>query len=225
MNSSLARMIRIVMIGIGALAYPILAHYSTTPAAVSATPWFGVVISLTPALAILIWLTWKSSRKPAMLLLCALIGAGLWVFWDTLLRNFSWVYFLQHAGTNLVLAAVFGTTLERGRQPLCTRFAEVVHGHLEPEVIRYTRQLTLAWTLFFISLSVVSATLFFFARIETWSIFANFLSLPLVALMFVVEYAVRLRKLPQHENRSILDGIRAFRKMSPARSTASSESP
>lgn len=219
MSHSLARTIRWIVIAAGAIAYPFLAHYSTTPAAVTSMPWLGIGTSLTPALAILLFMTWNSPRKPAMLLLCATVGVLLWGFWGMLERNFTWAYFIQHAGTNLMLAAMFGMTLTRGRQALCTRFAEAVHGSLEPEVLRYTRQLTLAWTLFFISVSGVSALLFAFAPIETWSIFANFLTFPLVILMFVVEFLVRLRKLPNLERHNILDGVRAFWKPSQGHSS------
>lgn len=214
MSHSLARTVRWVVIAAGAITYPVLAHYSTTPAAVTSMPWLGVGMSLAPSLAILLWLTWNSSRKPAMLLLCVGVGMLLWGFWGTLERNFTWVYFIQHTGTNLMLAAVFGVTLARDRQALCTRFAEAVHGSLAPEVLRYTRQLTLAWALFFIAMSGVSALLFAFAPIETWSIFANFMTFPLVMLMFAVEFLIRLRKLPNLERHNILDGILAFWKPS-----------
>ena len=43
-----------------------------------------------------------------------------------------------------------------------------------------------------------------------WSVFANLLSLPLVALMFACEYVVRLRVLPDVEHVSLLDGIRLY---------------
>ena len=218
MSFPLARAVRWVVIAAGAIAYPVLAHYSTSPVAVTTTPWLGVGTSLAPSLAILLWLTWNSPRKPAMLLLCAVVGLLLWGFWGILERNFSWAYFIQHAGTNLMLAAVFGVTLARGRQALCSRFAEAVHGSLEPDVLRYTRQLTLAWTLFFIALSLVSALLFAFAPIETWSIFANFLTFPLVILMFIVEFLVRLRMLPNQERHNIMDGILAFWKKPSERS-------
>jgi len=218
MSIPLARVARWGIIAAGAIAYPFLAHYSTTPAAVASMPWLGVGMSLTPSLAILLFMTWNSPRKPAMLLLCAVVGMLVWGFWGMLERNFSWAYFIQHAGTNLMLAAVFGVTLARDRQALCSRFAEAVHGSLEPEVLRYTRQLTLAWTLFFIALSVVSALLFAFNPIETWSIFANFMTFPLVILMFIVEFLIRLRMLPNLERHNILDGILAFWKTHPERS-------
>ena len=221
MKLALVRAIRWIVIIAGAIAYPVLAHYSTATAAATTLPALGVAVSLAPSLAILLWLTWRSHHKPAMLLLCAGVAALLWAFWGALERNFSWVYFLQHAGTYAMLAAAFGATLARGRQALCTRFAEVVHGSLTPEEIRYSRQVTLAWTLFLLAISLVSSALFFFASIEAWSVFANFLSFPLIVLMFAVEYAVRLRKLPHQKQHSIMDGMRAYWKSPTARPGAS----
>ncbi|MBW8456942.1 MAG: hypothetical protein K0M58_00635 [Thiobacillus sp.] len=210
MSLTLFRAARWIVIAAGAIAYPVLAHYSAATSAATTLPSLGVAVSLAPSLAILLWLTWRSPRRPAMLLLCAVVGGLLWGFWGMLERNFSWVYFLQHAGTYAMLAAVFGVTLGRGRQALCTRFAEAIHGSLAADEIRYSRQVTLAWTLFLLAISLVSSVLFFFAGIEAWSIFANFLSFPLILLMFVVEYGIRLRKLPQQKNHSIMDGVLAF---------------
>ena len=221
MKPSLVRAVRWIAIVAAAIAYPVLAHYSTATAAATTFPALGVAVSLAPSLAILLWLTWRSPMRPVMALLCALVGLLLWGFWSTLERNFSWVYFLQHAGTYAMLAAVFGATLSRGRQPLCTRFAEVVHGSLTPEEVRYSRQVTLAWALFLLAISLVSSALFFLASIEIWSVFANFLSFPLILLMFVVEYGVRRHKLPHQKQHSIMDGMRAYWKTPAARPGAS----
>lgn len=205
------RAVRWPFIAAGIVAYAVLAHFSTATSAATTLPSLGVAVSLLPALLILLMLTWRSSRRWAMVLVCAGTGALLWGFWGALEHNFSWVYFLQHAGTNVMLAAVFGLTLARGQKALCTRFAETVHRvSLPPEAVRYTRQITLAWTLFFLAMSLTSGILFFFFSIQVWSVFANFLTLPLVLLMFAVEYGVRLRKLPHLEKHGILEGMRAF---------------
>jgi len=45
---------------------------------------------------------------------------------------------------------------------------------------------------------------------EAWSLLANILTPLLVGAMFVVEYAVRLRVLPNWERVGILRGVRAF---------------
>lgn len=224
MSVTPGRAIRWVVIAFGCIAYPLLAHYSATAPAAAAFPSLGVAVSLAPALAILLWLTWRSPMRPAWMLLCVAVGLLLWGFWGALERNFSWVYFLQHAGTYVTLAAVFGATLGAGRQALCTHFAEIVHGDLAPEVVRYTRQVTLAWVVFFLTISLVSSALFFLAPIEVWSVFANFLSFPLILLMFAVEYLVRLRKLPHQEKHSILDGMLAYWKTPVPRPGASPDS-
>jgi len=104
-----------------------------------------------------------------------------------------------------------------------TRFAEMVHGSLAADEIRYSRQVTLAWTLFLLAISLVSGILFFFADIGVWSVFANFLSFPLILLMFVVEYGVRLRKLPHQKKHSIMDGVMAYWKTPGVRPGASSD--
>jgi uncharacterized membrane protein len=225
MTWPLVRAIRWIAIAAGAIAYPVLAHYSAATSAATTLPSLGVAVSLAPSLTILLWLTWRSPMRSAMLLLCAVVGGLLWGFWGVLERNFSWVYFLQHAGTYAMLAAVFGVTLARGRQPLCTRFAEAVHGSLRPEEVRYSRQVTLAWMLVLLAISLVSSVLFFFFSMEVWSVFANFLSFPLILLMFVVEYGIRLRKLPHQKKHSILDGALAYWKMPTARPGVSPPAP
>jgi uncharacterized membrane protein len=224
MTSTLVRAGRWTAIAAGAIGYPVLAHYSAATSAATTFPSLGAAVSLAPSLGVLLWLTRRSPMRPAMLLLCAVAGLLLWGFWGLLERNFSWIYFLQHAGTYAMLAAAFGTTLGQGRQALCTRFAEVVHGSLTPEEVRYSRQVTLAWTLFLLGISLVSSALFFFASIEVWSVFANFLSFPLILLMFAAEYLVRLRKLPHQKGHSILDGMLAYWKTPVARPRVSSDS-
>ena len=80
----------------------------------------------------------------------------------------------------------------------------------EPRVERYTRQVTIAWTAFFIVMLLVSVVLYVFAPIRVWSAFANLLMLPLVALMFIVEYAVRIRLLRDLPHKPMLDSLRAY---------------
>ncbi|OYY94166.1 MAG: hypothetical protein B7Y41_07510 [Hydrogenophilales bacterium 28-61-23] len=225
MNSTLLKGLRWAAIAIGVIGYSVLAHYSSATSAATTFPSLGVAVSLAPSLAILLMLAWRSPRRLLMSLACAGIGVLLWMFWGALERNFNWVYFLQHAGTNVMLAAVFGVTLSADKQPLCTRFAEAVHGAVAPDVARYTRHVTLAWTLFFLAVSLTSTLLFLFAPIEVWSIFANFLSFPLILLMFVAEYLVRLRMLPNMEKHSIKDSMLAYWKTPVAPRAHSAASP
>lgn len=124
--------------------------------------------------------------------------------------SLGWIYFIQHVGTNAVLAWVFGRSLCLGREPLCARFAALVHGPLAPEVARYTRQVTAAWTIFFMVMGTVSVLLFWLAPMDFWSVFASFLTPAFVLLMFAIEYAIRLYALPSLQHATILDMARLF---------------
>ena len=64
----------------------------------------------------------------------------------------------------------------------------------------------------------MSILLYFLTPISIWSAFANLLSLPLVALMFIVEYAIRIRVFPDLPHKPILESLRAYRN-SPRTST------
>ena len=76
--------------------------------------------------------------------------------------------------------------------------------------VRYTRRVTAAWALFFAAIVAIMVALFAAAPRRVWSLFANFCILPLVALMFIAEYAVRRRVLPQAERGGILAAVRTF---------------
>ena len=79
-----------------------------------------------------------------------------------------------------------------------------------PQCSRLTRQITLAWTIFFFTLFALSAGLYLGGFLTAWSVFANMLTPILLGAMFVIEYAIRLRALPDHAQVGIFGGIRAF---------------
>jgi len=197
-----------VALGVGlAVAFAILAHAAIIE---GIPPAAGAALSLVPILLIAIWAVRRSRRRAAVLAAIAAAALGLWLGWGQLERRFPDLFFLEHAGSNLVLALVFGRTLLAGREPMVGRFARAVHGHLPPEVERYTRQVTVAWTIFFVLLFATSCALYLGRFLEAWSLLANILTPLLVGAMFVVEYAVRLRVLPNWERVGILRGVRAF---------------
>lgn len=214
-------------LGIAALlvGYSLLAYYSSTAEAHEHVPALGLSVSVFPALAFLFWLAWRAPHRASMLALCLVPVLLLTVYWPLLEQNFNWIYFIQNVGTNMLLGLAFGHTLVGGRRPLISRLAEIIRGPLPPAVARYTRQATLAWTLFFVVMALVSTVLFLLAPITTWSLFANILSWPLVGGMFIMEYLVRLRLLPEEREHGILDGVRAYWKSACATVSASSENP
>ena len=200
-------------LGIAALVigYPLLAHY-TNESAHSGN--LGAWVAIAPVVLIALVLAWRSPMRQIMLGVLALLCGALWAGWPLLEHYFGVVYWLQHVAIQLILLMTFGRTLIAGQQPLCTRFAEAVHAPLSPQHKIYARQVTLAWTLFFAAMALASSLLFFLAPLATWSVFANFLTLPLVALMFIAEYGVRRWVLPELRHTHILDAVRAFRNTS-----------
>jgi uncharacterized membrane protein len=148
--------------------------------------------------------------------LAAAAGAVvLRLYWPVLERNFSLVYLLQEGGFYSLMAASFGGSLLGDRVALCTQLADQVHGPLTPQEVLYTRRVTAAWALFFLLITAATLILFVFAPLRLWSLFANFCVLPLIGLMFVAEYAVRQRVLPQVPRRGILAAVRVYFAKSP----------
>lgn len=197
-------------LGIAALviAYSLLAHYTNDPAH---NPGLGAIVSIAPLALLAAALAWRSPRRTLMLCLLVLSFIALGAAWPLLEHHFGLVYWLQNMGLQLILFITFGRTLLAGRQPLCTRFSEALYGPVSPVHARYTRQVTVAWTLFFAAMALASTLLYFLAPITAWSFFSNFLMLPLVALMFLFEYGVRRCVLPDTGHMRFFDAIRAFR--------------
>jgi uncharacterized membrane protein len=193
------------------IGYPLLAHYTNQSASGSN---LGAMVAIAPVVLIALALAWNSPRRFIMLGVLMLSCIASWAGWAMLEKHFGLVYWLQHMGMQLILCMTFGRTLLAGRQPLCTRFAEAMHAPLTPQHENYARQVTVAWTLFFALMAVVSSGLFFLAPLSIWSFFANFLTLPLVALMFIAEYWVRHWMMPDARQANILDAVRAFRNTS-----------
>ncbi|MBE0624101.1 MAG: hypothetical protein IH606_04735 [Burkholderiales bacterium] len=196
-------------LGIAALliCYPLLAHY-TNESTHGGT--LGALVAIAPVALIALVLAWRSPRRIVMLGVLVLLCIALWAGWSALENHLGLVYWLQNMAMLLVLFIAFGRTLIAGRQPLCTRLAHAVHAVVTPQHEIYTRQVTIAWTLFFAAMALASTLLFFLAPLATWSVFANFFTLPLVALMFIAEYWVRRRALPDMRHMRILDAVRAY---------------
>jgi uncharacterized membrane protein len=207
------RAVRAVLVLL-AICGAVLAHFAIVD---RVSPAVGALLSLLPATMLAIWVARRSPHRAWILAGLAVAAVALWAEWDALERHFPSVFFLEHAGGNLFLAIVFGRSLAAGREPLCTRFALVLHETLPPEVAAYTRRITLAWTLFFAALFALSTTLYLGGFLEAWSMLATMLSPLLVALMFVAEYAVRLRVLPDWERTGVLGAFRAYSRHTAAR--------
>ena len=192
---------------LASVAFALLAH----AALVDGLPrGIGALLSLVPlALVALVMLRRSRHRLAGVVALGAALGA-LWFAWPELERRFPDVFLLEHTLMNLLLCVVFARTLAAGHEPLVTRFARIMHAELPPEVVRYTRQLTMAWALFFAAMIAVSWVLFFGAERAVWSAFATMVNPALVVAMFLVESAVRQKALPNWHQVGISGSVRAY---------------
>jgi len=152
---------------------------------------------------------WKTILASALAVLP--LAVGLWLVWPIVVDNAPILYFVQHVGTNAMLAWVFGHTLMAGSTPLVVSFARIVNPVLPAEIEAYARKVTLAWTLFFVATCVISAVLFIAAPLPVWSTFAVLLQWPTVVIFFVGEYVLRRYLFREFEHASLRAGFDAYR--------------
>ena len=131
-------------------AYSGLSHYCNT----HSVPGVGIVLALAPPLALGLSLLWRSTPPWIAGPLTVVMALLLYDGWTQLEKKFSMVYLIQECGMYSLLAFGFGRSLGRGDIALCTRLADRLHGPLTPHEVRYTRQVTAAWAIFFGALTL-----------------------------------------------------------------------
>ena len=153
----------------------------------------------------------RTGRGRVLLAVLIVVGVIGFLLWRAFGASPALFYPVPYLTVYAVLLWLFGRTLTPGRQPLITRVASHVHGELPADIARYTRRVTSAWCVFFAAMATASMLLFLFAPLPIWSMFNNLLNLPLVAAMYLGEYAWRLRRYPNFSHASIATVFRAFR--------------
>jgi uncharacterized membrane protein len=116
-----------------------------------------------------------------------------------------------HAFAYTSLLIWFGTSLRSNREPLVTSFARRIGQTMPEKVVRYTRQVTIAWCLFFAAQLAVSAALVLLAPASVWSAFVTLLNLPLIAAMVLGEFGVRVVLFRNEPHSSLLRTVSAWR--------------
>lgn len=207
----MSAVLKAVLAFAGAVLFAIIAHQITLSGDRSALSYGFALISPILIIAGILWASGPYRIYWLIAISLALITWGL-LDWPSL--SPPWLLLAQHAGINACLACLFGFSLRSGTQSLVTRMARVVHGgHLHPDMLRYTRQVTWAWTGFFIIMTIASLTLFLTGQEYLWSVLANLLNMPLVILMFAAEFAFRHKHLPHIQHLSVFESIGAFSRL------------
>jgi uncharacterized membrane protein len=199
--------LQLAAVGVLVVAYSALSHYSNSHAEQRD---LATLLALAPMLMFGLILLWR--WRGTLMALAGAIAAGAlcgWL-WPLFKQNFSLVYLIQQLGFYVLMTLSFGGSLMPGRMPLCSQLADKVHGPLGPAETRYTRQVTVAWTWFFLANIAVTLLLYGSAPLNVWSFFVNFCALPLIGLMFAVEYAVRRRVLKQVYTGGLIATLRVY---------------
>ncbi|HKA29837.1 MAG TPA: hypothetical protein VKH82_10695 [Candidatus Binatia bacterium] len=180
-------------------AYTVLAHVALTR---HDTRWASA------GLAILAWgVLWDAlSPVPAAIVSAAAVAIVSWLvpaLPDLVIHGSPVVI-------NVFLCVLFGLTLRRGHEPLITRFARLEHDVLPPQVERYTRRLTVLWTLFFAVMAIITVALWLAASRTAFSLFVNVINWVLLAAFLIGEYLYRRVRFPTHEHKPPHTILRRF---------------
>ncbi len=209
---------RYVLAAVSSLAYVAGSQWLMISA--PASSWNAVAL-LTPMLALFCAWAWRARQRllggfalAAIVALVAQAALGSGLAPEKL-------YVAQHVVIHAGLAFWFGATLRPGQTPLIESLAARVHRHLTAPIRAYTRKVTLAWTIYFVLMGLVSVALYAGASFDLWATFANLLTPLAVALMFGAEYLLRYRLHPEFERVSMLDAVRAYMHPQPARQAPS----
>jgi uncharacterized membrane protein len=206
----LTRLLVIAAIAVAGAAYLVFSHLLTIDERPSL---LMLALGVTPLTIMALLAAWHSRMRWLALTVLAVMALTVLLYLDELRNHINWLYFMQHAGTMTLLAITFGSTLGRGdADALCSRVTRLMlPGPADPVYMRYTWKVTLIWTVYFMTSGVVSVGLFFYGPIAVWSYFANLLTPVIVGLLFVIEYLVRVRVLPDRAHFSIAQTIKAYR--------------
>jgi uncharacterized membrane protein len=199
-----SRWIGILVLG----SYPFLMH--ATLIFMGSSTWGPLLVLAELALVAAIAM-FQFKRRLGLVLLALGAGTVALVFRNASSDVIVAASGIPHAAVNAGLLIAFGSSLLQGRKALITLVSEKLHdGPVPPELVRYTRSVTFAWCCFFALQLLTSLLLLMFAPIAIWSLFVNVLTLPLVALMFLSEYAYRRLRFRGHRHRTILQIVEAF---------------
>ena len=191
---------------LGAVAYAVLCHLLMVHAA--ASPW-AIAVVLGPLGLVAGVAAWRARQ---WLVVAALAGLALLLVLLVprgSLGDPGWLYLAQHAGTHAAMGVAFAATLRRPLS-LIGQLAQSLHP-LTPDMVRYTRAVTMAWVAYFFGMAVVSVALFVAGAREAWSLLATVGTPLLVAALMVGEYLLRYRLHPEFERVPFRDMVGAWR--------------
>ncbi|MFK8330649.1 hypothetical protein M2D63_011610 [Pseudomonas sp. BJa5] len=122
---------------------------------------------------------WMAVAALAFCALLALFNSPQWLRWYPVLIN-------------TFMLGLFGLSLKFG-PPLVERLARLREPELPDAAVRYTRQVTQVWCLFFLANGLVAGALTLWAPLSWWTLYNGLIAYGLMGLLFAVEWRVRQR--------------------------------
>jgi uncharacterized membrane protein len=119
---------------------------------------------------------------PLAMVACLALGVVL---------NASGFVLVVPVAANVVLLAAFGVTLRRGAVPMIERFARLKEPVLPLPKLRWCRQWTIVWCVFFAFNGAMALVLALVARLEAWTVYNGFVAYVLIGLLVAIEWVAR----------------------------------
>lgn len=167
------------------------------PLIIFAAIWADVWRFVLPVLAMLMGIriiTTLKARTAGPLVRVGLVLAALALTLCLLSLAFSAIGFMFYypVAVNLIMLAVFARSL-KGKQSIVERLARLQDPDLSPRVVRYTRNVTKAWCIFFVLNGAIAAGTAIIGELKLWTWWNGLLSYGAMGLMFGGEYLLRYR--------------------------------
>lgn len=164
------------------IAYPLLIHLSILTGFNELLAWIVFIIASTHAL-----LSYGNYIK-----LMIYIGIAFLALFN-IIAEYDFVIYLPPIIIPAFMLTLFASSLIKGEEALITQIARRINdGELSEKEMKYTRQVTWVWVIFFIAMIMETVLLTIYADRETWSVFTNIYNYLLIAALFIIEYIFRM---------------------------------
>ncbi|CAI9120993.1 COG4648 family protein [Brytella acorum] len=147
--------------------------------------------------------------RPALILFSTLLLLPAATRWPAIAMGLDGV--MIYAGALGALLAVFARSLRKGREPIVSLFARRVHGPLRPDVARYTRRLTIFWSLFFVLALGAPLLLSVLGPAGAWRWPLQGGTFGAVVILMIAEAGLRRLIIRNFEHVSLRTTVAAFR--------------
>ena len=187
------------------LTYPLFSHLFVV---VGHPQWAAVYLMVICGL-LLIKELWNQNYVLAMIMAPLLIVGAVLVSQEQL----AVLMYLPPIFISFGLFLLFGRSLLKSHIPLITRYARLIDGELNSEMLFYTKRVTQIWTALFLIMLIESIVLAIFFPVEIWSLFTNFLNYLVVIFVFFAEYTYRNKVYPELPKRNFLEFLQRVRQI------------